>query len=436
MFSMRAACYTISILVLLSCAAFLDRNIISLLADPIARELSISDSKIGILYGLGFGVLYAGIAVPIGRFVDRGTRIWIVAGGVTLWCACTVASAFASSFVELLWLRSGVAIGEAVLAPATISLIADMFPRDKRILPTALYTAVPVIMGSGSYFLGAAALDAVGLGLWGLAPWRLTLVIVGMPGLILAALMLATVREPPRVLSSSDIFDLQPTWRETTKYIWRERSLYGRLYAGIAGASLLLFGATSWFPTLISRGYGYEIADAGYLVGLLGTGAGIVGSVFWTICIRILDTKGHSDEIGTLFGLSIGIITIGVVTAGIAKSLSLAMVGICCVAFGSSAISVIAAMLIQFVAPGRLRGLLIAMNLLPGNLIGLAFGPWLVAAVAERVFDGPFALGRSAALLAAAVGPPTLIGVITMRRGYREAARRQVAGAAILAPQG
>ena len=192
------AWYMVFSLTLIYCVSFLDRNILSLLAVPIAGALGISKTQLGLLYGLGFGVLYALVGLPLAHWIDRGQRVWIVVIGVTLWSLCTFASAFATSFGQLAILRSGVAIGEAVLSPAAVSLIADLFDRERRTLPTSIYSAVGTVMGYGSYFFAGGALDlATHLSTqMAMAPWRLTLIIVGLPGLLLAPLLRLTVREP------------------------------------------------------------------------------------------------------------------------------------------------------------------------------------------------------------------------------------------------
>src|SRR3546814_8017332 len=118
------------------------------------------------------------------RSSDSRRRIPLVCVGVAMWSICTIASGFAPNFTWLLIFRSGVAIGEAVLSPAAISLIADLFPRDKRTLPTAAYTGVSAVMYSGSYIAGGAALQLATAmsGQIEMEPWKLTLVLVGIPG--------------------------------------------------------------------------------------------------------------------------------------------------------------------------------------------------------------------------------------------------------------
>src|SRR5690606_960344 len=129
-YSSRRAWYAICVLVLLYSLSFIDRFILSLLAPAVSEHLQLSDTQLGVLFGLGFGVVYALTGLPLAHLIDRRRRVPIVAAGVVLWSICTVASGFAPNFTGLLILRAGVAVGEAVLSPAAISIIADIFPRE------------------------------------------------------------------------------------------------------------------------------------------------------------------------------------------------------------------------------------------------------------------------------------------------------------------
>src|SRR5580693_4273673 len=192
--------WTIALLGLLLAVSFVDRQILALLVNPIGKELGLSDTRLGVLYGAGFGILYSLAGLPLAQWLDRSARIRIVVFGVVAWSCATIAAGFASDYWTLLACRSGVAIGEAVLTPAAVSLIADMFAPDRRTLPTSLYTAVASLMGVGAFAVGGAAVDlATRLSpVVGLEPWRLTLVLVGAPGLLLAAILAFTGREPDR----------------------------------------------------------------------------------------------------------------------------------------------------------------------------------------------------------------------------------------------
>lgn len=202
--SSRKSWYAVFILSILYCLSFIDRLILAIVAQPVAVDLQLTDVQMGVLLGAGFAVVYALSGLPIASLIDRGHRIRVIAAGVVLWSIMTMASAFAASFGALLFARAGVALGEAALTPAAISLIANMFPADRRAVPTAIYSAMASIMTVGGYIVGGAALSLASAlqPITGLVSWRMTFLLVGIPGLILALILLVTVREP-RVTPSS-----------------------------------------------------------------------------------------------------------------------------------------------------------------------------------------------------------------------------------------
>ena len=180
---------------------FIDRQIISVLALDIKRDLGLTDADLGFLYGTAFGVFYALFGIPMGKLADSWNRIRLITIGLSLWSAMTALSGLARTGWQLGAARIGVGIGEATASPCSYSLIADYFPRDRRAGALAVYSS-GMYLGAGlSLFLGAAigkAWDqAFPSGWLGLVGWQAAFIIVGLPGLLLAA-AIAMLREPPR----------------------------------------------------------------------------------------------------------------------------------------------------------------------------------------------------------------------------------------------
>ena len=185
--SAARAWYATLFLMVLYSISHVDRYALSLLGTPISASLGTPDVNMGVLFGAGFGVVYSLSGLPLAHLIDRYKRIPIVSGGVILWSASTLASGFASGFPALLACKSGVAIGEAVLSPAAISIIGDLFMRKKRTLPTSLYVAIGGFMQASAFLIWRVAIDvATRLAeIVPLPPWRLTLILLGDTGLIL-----------------------------------------------------------------------------------------------------------------------------------------------------------------------------------------------------------------------------------------------------------
>ena len=184
------AWYIVGVFAVLLMMSYFDRFILALLANPISQDLDVTDRQMGLLLGFGFAALYALAGLPIAWFLDRGNRVRAVAIGVFVWSAGTIAAAFAESYAQLLVLRASVAIGEAVLTPAMVSLIADLFEPKARSGPTSIYIAIGTIMTGGAFVIGGLAVDVAGVIQGSLLPdwpvWRITLILVGLPGILLA----------------------------------------------------------------------------------------------------------------------------------------------------------------------------------------------------------------------------------------------------------
>lgn len=194
----------LAVLMLAYTVSFVDRTILSLLIPPIQRDLGISDTQVSLLAGFAFAIFYTLMGIPLGRIADRYNRRNLIAVGITVWCLMTAACGLARTYWELFLARVGVGIGEAALSPAAYSMISDLFPRDQLGRAIAIYS-IGLPIGSGvALLIGALVVGMVAnvppitLPLVGtLYAWQLTFLLVGLPGLIVALLVLA-LREPQR----------------------------------------------------------------------------------------------------------------------------------------------------------------------------------------------------------------------------------------------
>lgn len=423
------AWYAVVILVLLYCMSFTDRMVLSLLAAPVSQALGVSDTQLGMLFGLGFGAVYALAGLPLAHLVDRHNRVRLICFGVMLWSACTVASGFSPNYTALMVLRAGVAVGEAILSPAAISLIADLFPRGKRTLPTSVYSSVGSFMGSGAFVVGGLALDLAVMTSHqtSLPPWQLTLVFVGLPGLLLGPLLLFTVPEAPRVneVQAEDLVSV----KGALSFANREKSLYGFLFIGVALYTICTFAKAAWLPTLMVRGYGLRPAEAGYWYGAFGLIAGVAGSFLWPLLASWLTRRGHKDALIGVYAVGVFVALAFLTIAGLTRSLPVVLGCVLVNTFFGSTAAVLPPLILQYVAPGRMRGRLMAVNLMASNLVGLSIGPALAAFISDRFFDGPFALASGIAVLGIVMTPLAALSIWLARPRYRlaldEAARRE-----------
>jgi len=195
--------YVLGVLVVVYVFNFLDRQILSILAERIKADLGLSDAQMGFLYGTAFAVFYAIFGIPLGRLADVWDRRKLIAIGLAFWSAMTAVSGLARSFVQLGAARIGVGVGEASASPAAYSMLSDYFPARVRATVLALYSS-GIYIGSGiGIFLGGLIVDrwdhafAGGPAPFGLRGWQVAFFAVGLPGLLLA-LWVRTLREPAR----------------------------------------------------------------------------------------------------------------------------------------------------------------------------------------------------------------------------------------------
>ena len=202
--SRRHAYATVAVLVLANVMSFIDRQVPAMLVGPIKEDFGVTDSEIALLIGFAFSATYAVIAIPIGFAVDKLTRKNVLGTGIFLWSIATMAAVFATSFGKLLGARMGVAVGEAVIAPVSVSAVSDSFPESQRgramgIVTAGVYVGIGISLIGGGYLidylteLGGLSLPLVGY----VKPWQAAFMIAGLPGLLLALCAFA-LKEPIR----------------------------------------------------------------------------------------------------------------------------------------------------------------------------------------------------------------------------------------------
>jgi len=277
--------YALGLLMLIYVVNFVDRQVVSILAEPIKRDLHLADWQLGLMRGLAFAVLYTVLGVPIARLAERGDRPLIIAVAVAVWSGFTAISGMAQTFTHLVLARIGVGIGEAGCTPPALSLIADTVPREQRA------SAVSV------YMLGAPVGSLLGLALGGLIAdafgWRMAFVLVGLPGLALAALAALTLREPRRgrpAVARAD--DGVPSLREALKELSGKRT-YWRVVGGVTIKSFASYGALAFTGSFFFRNFPGELAEYAAIFGLKGAG-------FLGLALGV--TSGVMAMIGTLLG--------------------------------------------------------------------------------------------------------------------------------------
>ncbi len=413
------AWYVCLILLLAYILSFLDRTIVSLLVIPMEHDLHISDTEIGLLQGFSFALFYAVLGLPIARLVDARSRRGIIAAGIFMWSVMTAACGAAGRFSELFAARVGVGAGEATLLPGAVSMLADYFPPKRRGLALGVFST-GIFLGSGlALIVGGLLIRAIGnhtyvVPLLGpLDAWRVVFLAVGLPGLIVAALM-AAVAEPPRLgrkAAAGYGFDLA----EVIAYFRRNAATILCHNMGFTLVALVGFAAGAWIPAMFIRRFGWTAAEIGIRFGLITLVVGPLGSVVggW-LCDR-MEHKGRRDgklRVGLIAALGAFPFALAfplVPKAGVA----LALIGP--FYFFVSFVWGLAPAALQEIMPNQMRGQATAVYTGILNLVGLGLGPTSVALITDFVFRNPQAVNFS---IAAIVPAAALLAALLFRIGY------------------
>jgi len=407
--------------------SFIDRTVMALLVDPIRSDLHISDTQISLLQGLAFALFYAAFGLPLGQAADRGNRPILMSAGVGIWSVMTAGCGLAANFWGLFLARMGVAVGEAALAPAAVSILSDRFPQRLVARALAVFQSGIFIGSALALICGGALLgwlkSSNGLifpGIGRLADWRVVFIAVGAPGLVLVLALLA-VREPRRRVDPDTAARLRPTISQALRWIWRRRRLYGAHFTGFTLITILAYGALAWTPTVMIRRFGVPPGAAGLDLGLILLAAGPVGVFSSGWLIDRLLVKGLVE--GPILAALAGVVlfAFALPAYALAPGVGAAMGAATLLAFAQSYPYGIASASLALVTPPELRGQVTALYLLISNLLGLSLGPLLVALMTEHVFHNDQCVGVSLAILPCLTAPFAIAALWSCRKPYAEA---------------
>jgi len=425
--NLRYAWYVVFALTAIYMLGFVDRQILSLLVGPIKRDLGISDTRVGLLQGLAFALFYTLMGLPLGRIADQRNRRNLIAVGIVVWSFCTSACSLARSFWSLFLGRMGVGVGEATLSPAAYSLIADYFPHERLGVAISVYY-MAVFFGSSLAFLaGGLTVDAVArtpviyLPLLGaMASWRLTFLIVGVPGLLFA-LLVYTIREPQRrgLLRARDGQATELSFRQTLSEMGgRWQSVLG-LSLGMIFQSSCAFALLSWAPTYFQRTHHWTPGQAGRLLALILVSFGCFGMYVGGALGDRWHRRGMCDgalKVAVVSGIGTALLLpLALILPGAEWTIALLAPGVFFVALpmGSSVAA------LQRIFPNQVRGQVSALFLFFLNLGGQTLGPLGPGFLNDRLFHNEGMIGPSMAITIGAAAVLMVVVFVATLRPYR-----------------
>ncbi len=412
------AWYAVFIFALSLLVNFLDRGILTLLVGPLKRDLHLTDFQMSLIMGFAFVFFYMFLGLPIARLVDYKSRRAIIGVGITLWSFMTALCGLAQSFGQLFLFRVGVGVGEACTGPATYSMLADLFPREKlaraiAVLNFGFYAGngvALVVGGAVAQFLtrvGSYTLPVLGT----LKGWQLTFIAVGIPGLIVAALM-TTVKEPARrghlakSASGEAPAAAKPIpLKDVLAYMRENASNYVPMFMGMGISTILLFGAGSWGPAFYMRTYGWTAAKYGFVQGLLFLTVMPLGSYVGGMMAEWYAKKGYDDANMRVVLWSTALALPGSVLYALMPNATLAVIvsaaSMFCRTWSSGPLNAA----LQITTPNQMRGQVTALFLFVFNIIGFGFGPTVVAIFTDYVFHAEALLRYSLFATSLILGP-------------------------------
>jgi MFS family permease len=422
--------YAIGLLFLVYVFNFIDRQIVTILAEPIKRELQIADWQLGLMTGTAFAIFYCTLGIPIARLAERRNRPWIIGLSLAAWSGFTALCGLAQNFWQLVLARIGVGVGEAGCTPPAHSLIADYTRREQRASAMAIYSMGNPVGALIGVVTGGLVADAFG--------WRTAFVLVGLPGILLAIVAVLTLVEPRLKRAAATARDAaqapQASFADVMRVLWRKRTFWYMAFA-VSIVAFVGYGHAPFGASFFLRVHGAEIEQLAAQFGLgpigfvglsLGLILGVAAGVGVFIGGIIADRYGARDlrAYMSIPGLAV-LASVPIYTGALLMPTFLPILPI--LALNSILVSLWQGPVyatVQNIAPVHMRATAASIFLFIANLIGLGLGPLAVGAVSD-VLAGPFGLGSAEGVRWALIGSqflaiPAFVCFWLARRTIRE----------------
>ena len=384
--------YTVGLLTLIYTANYVDRQIVAILLQAIKTDLQLSDTQLGMLTGLAFGIFYATLGIPIAYLADRMSRKKIIIASLTLFSAMTYACGLAQNYVQLLLARIGVGVGEAGTSPPSHAMIADMYSSSDRATPLAIF-ALGINVGLFVAFIaGGWIADNYG--------WRTAIQVIALPGFVLALIAWFTLQDPPRGMSDETIGESQaPPVMETVNHMWQTPSIR-QLLIGSTLIIIVGYGAVAWLPSYFIRMHGMTATQVGTVLALMIGFGGAIGTTLGGIVadrLGKIDVRWNMWLVG-IIGLMVAPFSVMGYLAGSSQAALLWL--IVPTMTGALYFGPTLAMLHTLVKP-EMRSLASAIMLFINNIFGLGLGPLSVGMMSDALAPeyGARSLGIALALM-------------------------------------
>ena len=399
--SLAARWYVVIVMCLVYAVNIADRYVVSTVLEPIRLELKLTDGGVGFLTGVPLGLFYVSFGIPMSWLADRRNRRNILVASLIAWSAFTAACGLARNYWQFLAGRIGVGVGEAGGTPPANSIIADYFPADRRPMALGVF-ALGAPLGA---WLGANVAGAIA-NVYG---WRAAFLALGIPGIVIGALIYVSIREPRRGQMDAVAAADAPSLLESLRFLWRQRAAF-HVVMGTGVCALWGWGLIWFTPAFLMRTYGLNVGEAGAVTGDIHLIGGIVGTA-GTAWILSRPSMADPRRVVWLLALGVGLATVPSFLAYWTHSLLLAR-SMFWLFIPAIYFYIGPAMgLMQNLAPPRMRAMFTAWSLVVGNVFNLIIAPQGVGFLSDWFAGSGGADARSLRLALLVLAPTGLWAV-------------------------
>lgn len=373
----RYSAYVLGALTLTCSLNYLDRGLVILLLQPIKEDLHLSDTQLGFLTGIAFGLFYATLGVPIARWADRGNRVTISALAIALWGVTVMSCVFVANFAQLALARVAAAVGESGCMPPTYSLVGDYFPQPAaRTRAMSVYMLASPLASLVSFALGGRLNEAYG--------WRVTFFLMAIPALLVAIILKTTVREPrtQRVVMSTPT-DNSPRMIDILSNLFRQHSSR-HLCIAIILLFTMGFGLGPWYAAFMIRSHGMGTASLGLWLGLIFGAGGMTGILFGGYVTARWFARDEGGQM-RVSALMIAAMVPCFALFLLAPGKGAALLGLAAVVLVSNSFFAPTFALLQRLVVEETRATTLALVMLLANLFGMGVGPQVVGVLSDRL---------------------------------------------------
>lgn len=425
------AWYMVILLLVIYTFSFIDRQILGLLGPWIIADFGISDTKFGLLTGFGFAVFYTLFGLPCARIADSKSRRGLIAIGLLLWSLMTAMSSLARGYWTLFAMRIGVGVGEAALAPAANSLVADSFPKKRLATALSVYSMGIPVGSALAFYVGGTVIELADRLPDIVVPsgdlmtnWQKVLLMVGLPGLLLTLLML-TVKEPSRK-GAAGTGDSIPV-SQVIDHVKSRFRAYAGVCVGVSFVAMLGFGTLIFLTIFFGRYHDIAPAEVGKTFGLMTMFTGPAGLLLGGWLADHWLAKGKKDaHIRALLVAPIMYLVPAIALPLIEDTTTVWWV----LGFSNIFINLpsgVAFAALQIITPNQMRGQVIAFYVFCTNILGYGGGPFLIGLLTDSVYGDKMLLNYSLATVAAITTPCCIALLLWGRKAYAKALEEEEA---------